>query len=209
MTPAQLPWFVLSYLVGAIPTSYLVMRAARGVDLRTVGSGNLGATNLYRQLGWAYAVPAGVLDVLKGTVPVLVFGRLAGMTGMLPVLLGVTAVIGHVFSVFVGFKGGKGVATGSGVVLAVAPWAFLASLATWAVVVRVTGYVSLGSILGAVVFPVVAWLAHPELRHLTGLFAGLALLIIGLHQANIRRLLRGTENRFGGRGNSRSGVGAA
>jgi glycerol-3-phosphate acyltransferase PlsY len=178
--------FVASYLLGAVPTSYLVMRMVRGVDLRTVGSGNLGATNLYRQLGWGYAIPVGLFDLLKGTIPVLVIAPLTGATGALPLLMGAVAVLGHVYSVFVGFKGGKGVATAAGVVLAVAPWALLAAFGAWLVILRLTGFVSLGSIVGAAIFPVVAWLAHPGQRSLIWLHVTLALLIVVLHRA-IRR----------------------
>jgi glycerol-3-phosphate acyltransferase PlsY len=192
-----LPWFAASYLLGAIPTSYLVVRLVRGQDLRKLGSGNLGATNLYRVLGWRYAVPAGLFDILKGAIPVLVFGPRAGGGELVPLLLGVTAVIGHVFSVFIGMRGGKGVATGAGVVLGLAPWAFLVALTTWAVLVRLTGYVSLGSVVAAVVMPVALYLVYPERRQLLWLFVALAGLIVLLHRGNIRRLLAGTEHRFG------------
>jgi len=192
-----LPWFVASYLVGAIPTSYLVVRLVRGEDLRKLGSGNLGATNLFRVLGWRYAVPVGLFDMLKGAVPVLVFAPRAGGGELVPLLLGVTAVIGHVFPVFIGFRGGKGVATGAGVVLGLAPWAFLAALVTWAVLVRLTGYVSLGSVVAALVMPAALYLVYPERRQLVWLFVALAALIVLLHRANIRRLLAGTEHRFG------------
>lgn len=191
-----LPWFAASYLLGAIPTSYLVVRLVRGEDLRKLGSGNLGATNLYRVLGWRYAVPVGLFDMLKGAFPVLVFGPRAGGGELVPLLLGVTAVIGHVFSVFIGMRGGKGVATGAGVVLGLAPWAFLAALITWAVLVRLTGYVSLGSVVAAVVMPVALYLVYPERRQLLWLFVALAGLIVLLHRGNIRRLLAGTEHRF-------------
>lgn len=194
---AWAPWFAGAYLLGAIPTSYLVVRLAKGVDLRTVGSGNLGATNLYRLLGWRYALPVGVFDMAKGTVPVMVGKQLLGGGALLMLGLGAAAVIGHVYSVFVGFKGGKGVATGAGVVLGLAPWAFLASLLVWIVVVRWSGYVSLGSIVAALVFPAATWVAHPTQRDLIGLHLLLALLIVVLHHRNIRRLLAGTENRFG------------
>ena len=193
------PWFLAAYLLGAIPTSYWVVRLVKGQDLRTLGSGNLGATNLYRVLGWRFAVPVGLFDMLKGTVPVLLFGRLAGATAAGAVLLGVTAVAGHVFSVFVGFKGGKGVATGAGVVLGLAPLAVLAAFAVWAVVVRLTGYVSLGSMLAAAALPPAVWLLHPERRGLLWLFVLLAAAVILLHRSNIARLLAGTENRFGRR----------
>ncbi|HXI20938.1 MAG TPA: glycerol-3-phosphate acyltransferase, partial [Gemmatimonadales bacterium] len=153
-------WLLASYLLGAIPASYLAGRLG-GVDLREVGSGNLGATNLYRALGWAYAVPAGLFDVAKGAVPVLLFGpRLPGIP-YFPVWCGLTAVLGHVFSVFVRFRGGKGVATAAGMVIALAPLAFPVVLAVWALVVWLTGYVSLGSIIAALLFPAADWLLHP------------------------------------------------
>jgi glycerol-3-phosphate acyltransferase PlsY len=190
-------WFVASYLLGSIPTSWLVVKLVKGKDLRTLGSGNLGATNLYRQLGWRWASPAALIDVAKGTVPVLVFGPRAGGGNLVALLLGVTAVLGHVFSVFVRFKGGKGVATGAGVVLGLAPWAMLVALGVWAVVVKLTGYVSLGSILAAASLPLGVWLLHPGQRDLVWLFGLLALLIVFLHRANLKRLLAGTEHRFG------------
>lgn len=193
------PWFLAAYLLGSIPTSWLVVKLVKGQDLRSLGSGNLGATNLYRQLGWRWAVPAALIDVAKGTIPVVVFGPRAGGGLVLALLLGVTAVLGHVFSVFVRFKGGKGVATSAGVVLGLAPWAVLAALVVWVLVVRVSGYVSLGSILAAAALPPAVWLLHPGLRDLVWLFAALALIIVILHRANIKRLLAGTEHRFGRR----------
>lgn len=185
-----------SYLVGAIPTSYLVVRAVRGIDLRTVGSGNLGTTNLFRQLGWRWALPVGVFDTLKGAIPVAVFAPWSGLGVVSAALLGLVAVLGHVYSVFVGFKGGKGVATGGGIVLGMAPLAFLGALVTWAVVVRLSGYVSVASITAAAILPVLLWLLHPEARPAIWLVAGLSLLVIWLHRANIARLRAGTEHRF-------------
>ncbi len=191
---------VASYLLGAIPTSFWVVRAVKGVDLRTLGSGNLGATNLYRVMGWKYAIPVGVFDTLKGAIPVWIFAPMTGLGELAAALLGVTAVLGHVFSVFVGFKGGKGVATGGGVILGLAPWAFLVSLVLWAVVVRFTGYVSLGSVASALSLPAAILVLHPERSiELVAVVAVLALLVVWLHRANIRRLLSGTENRFGRR----------
>ena len=191
-------WIAASYLLGAVPTSMLVARA-RGVDLRQVGSRNLGATNLYRALGWRFAIPVALFDIAKGAVPVLVFGPRAGGGPWIPVLLGLVAVFGHVFSVFVRFAGGKGVATAAGVVLAVAPWAVLVAVAVWVVTVKLSGYVSLGSILAALALPPAAWLLHPEHRHLVGLFVALAVFVVVTHRQNIRRLFAGTENRFGRR----------
>jgi len=206
MIPEWLPWLAASYLLGAIPTSYLTVRLVKGQDLRRLGSGNLGATNLFRQLGWAFAIPVGLFDLAKGAIPVMVFGPRAGGGQVVPLLLGAAAVVGHVFSVFVKFKGGKGVATGAGVVLGTAPWAFLVALVVWAVVTRLSGYVSLGSILAAASLPPAVWLLHPERRGMVWLFALLALAIIALHGANIRRLAEGTENRFGRGARSEGGA---
>ena len=191
------PWILLSYFIGAIPTSYLVVRLVRGEDLRKLGSGNLGATNLYRVLGWKYAMPVGMFDLLKGAIPVYLGLEFAGATPREAVVLGGAAVMGHVFSVFVGFKGGKGVATGAGVVLGLAPWAFLAALCAWIIVTKCTGYVSLGSIVAALVLSPAVYLLHPERRPLVWMFASLSVLIVALHRANISRLRQGTENRFG------------
>jgi glycerol-3-phosphate acyltransferase PlsY len=191
------PWFIASYLLGSLPTSWIVVKLVKGQDLRKLGSGNLGATNLYRQLGWRWAVPAAVIDVAKGVVPVLVFGPRAGGGEIMALLLGLTAVLGHVFSLFVNFKGGKGVATGAGVLIGLAPWAALVAVVIWAVIVKVTGYVSLGSVVAAAVLVPALWLLYPDRRDLVWPFALLALMIIVLHRANIQRLLKGTEHRFG------------
>ncbi len=186
-----------SYMLGAIPTSQIVAKLAAGIDLRTVGSRNLGATNLFRQLGWKYALPVWLFDTAKGVVPVAVFGQLAGLGYRGSFLLGLVAVLGHVFSVFTGFRGGKGVATGSGVVLGLAPGAFVACLVIWALVTRWSGYVSLASILAAMVLPPSVWLTYPSRRSVVVWLAVLAALVIWMHRANIRRLLAGTESRFG------------
>jgi glycerol-3-phosphate acyltransferase PlsY len=174
-----------------------VVKLVKGEDLRKLGSGNLGATNLFRQLGWRWAIPAALIDVAKGTVPVLVFGPRAGGGDLMALALGVTAVLGHVFSLFVNFKGGKGVATGGGVLLGLAPWAALVAIAVWAVIVKFTGYVSLGSIVAAAVLVPALWLIYPDKHDLVLPFALLAAMIILLHRANIQRLLKGTEHRFG------------
>lgn len=197
MTTRLLLAIVASYLLGAIPTSLWVVRAARGIDLRTVGSGNLGATNLYRLLGFKFAIPVGLFDALKGAIPVAVFGPWAGLGVVGSLLLGAVAVMGHAFSIFARFKGGKGVATGSGIVLGLAPWAFLVTLVIWVITVRVSGYVSLGSILAAAVLPSAVWFLHPSERAIVWWIAALSAAIIWLHRANIRRLIAGTENRFG------------
>jgi glycerol-3-phosphate acyltransferase PlsY len=197
-------WLAASYLLGAIPTSYVAGKALARVDLRQQGSRNLGATNVYRVLGWKYAIPVGLFDVAKGAIPVLLFGpRVTGIP-YFPVLCGIAAVLGHVYSVFVGFKGGKGMATAAGVLLALVPTTILVLLPVWALTVWATGYVSLGSIVAAALFPVVDWLLHPGQRGPAAILTEIALagFLIFKHRANIRRLLAGTENRFGRHGSA-------
>jgi len=191
---------VASYLVGAIPTSYLAGRLFRGIDLREHGSRNLGATNLYRVLGWRYAIPVGLFDAAKGLVPVLVFAPAAEASELFALLCGLTAVLGHVFSVFVRFRGGKGVATAAGAMLGLAPLALGVVFAVWAALVYLTGYVSLGSIVAAAAFPLAVLLLEPPADpRVLWLDVLAAAAIIWFHRGNIRRLLNGTENRFGRR----------
>ena len=194
-------WLIASYLLGSIPTSLLVARLAAGIDLRKVGSGNLGATNLYRQLGWRYAIPVALLDIAKGTIPTVLFSKALNGGMLTAAVLGVMAVIGHVFSIFVGFKGGKGVATSAGVILGLAPVGFGCSLVAWVLMVRLTGYVSVGSIIAAIVFPIAAWIGDITTRPIILVFVAMSAAVVLLHRQNIRRLLQGTENRFGKRGN--------
>lgn len=200
MTWAAAGWLVLAYLTGAIPTSYLAGRLFRGIDLREHGSHNLGATNVYRTLGPRYAIPVGIVDLLKGVVPTVIYARQVSSSDLVALLFGVTAVLGHVFSVFVRFRGGKGVATAAGVMLGLTPGAVGICFVVWASVLALTGYVSLSSIAAAAVLPLAVYLLYPGSRHLVWLDAVVAALIIWFHRANIGRLLRGTENRFGRRG---------
>ncbi|HET9465511.1 MAG TPA: glycerol-3-phosphate 1-O-acyltransferase PlsY [Gemmatimonadales bacterium] len=198
--PSAALWLLVSYFLGAVPTSYLLSRLFAGIDLRQHGSGNLGATNLYRVLGWKYAIPAALVDIAKGVVPVLVFAPQVSDSQLFALACGVAAIVGHVFSVFVGFKGGKGVATAAGVMLALAPIALLVSAAVWGVLVRLTGYVSLGSIVAAAVLPFAIYLLEDSRTPaLVWIAAAIAAAVIILHWRNIQRLIRGTENRFGRR----------
>ncbi len=192
-------WVLAAYLLGSVPTSYLVARWLGGMDLREHGSRSLGATNLYRTLGWRYAVPVGLFDVAKGAIPVVAFAPRAGDGAWVPVALGVSAILGHVFSVFVRFRGGKGVATAAGAVLGLAPLPLAVSAVVWVAVVWATGYVSLASMSGAAVFPLAVWLLQPGDAYV--LIGGtiLAAFIVFTHRANIRRLLEGREARFGHR----------
>lgn len=192
-------WILVAYLVGATPTSYLAGRLARGIDLRTQGSKNLGATNVYRVLGWRWALPVALVDILKGFLPVALLARWAHGPAWLSVTLGGAAVVGHVFSPYVGFRGGKGVATAAGMFLALAPLAVLLALPVWAVCVWLSGYVSLGSIVTAALFPVWVRLTRPDAPYTLYASIALAVLIVVSHRANVARLLAGTENRFGHR----------
>jgi acyl phosphate:glycerol-3-phosphate acyltransferase len=185
-----------AYLIGSFPTSYVMARAVRGIDLREHGSGNLGATNAFRVLGWRAAMPIFIVDILKGFLPALLFPQLDGNVSALWALVyGTAAIVGHVFSVYVKFKGGKGVATGAGVFLALAPLAVLGGLVLWLALVALTGYVSLASIAAAAALPVLVALSGAPTAVLV-LSLLLAAFVIYAHRANIRRLLRGEEHRF-------------
>jgi glycerol-3-phosphate acyltransferase PlsY len=197
MSAVSVLWLIAAYLAGAIPTSYVTARLVSGVDLRQFGSRNLGATNLYRLLGWKWAVPVGLFDLLKGALPTALAARGTADSVWWPLLVGVAAVVGHVFSPFVRFRGGKGVAAAAGVTLALVPGALAAAAALWALVTFATGYVSLGSILAAASFPLFVWLVYPGRPAWLAMAGLLALFILFTHRTNIRRLLAGTEHRFG------------
>jgi glycerol-3-phosphate acyltransferase PlsY len=182
-----------SYLVGAIPTSFLVAKYVGGIDLREHGSRNLGATNLYRVLGGKFAYPAGLLDIAKGAVPVVIFPPVVSHAAWVPWLFGILAIVGHVFPVYLGFKGGKGVATAAGVGLGIAPLPLLASLGVWAALLLTTRIMSAASIAGAVAFPLFVWLFDRNNTVLLVIGVVLAGFIAFTHRANIRRLLAGTE----------------
>ncbi len=194
---------VAAYLLGSIPTGFLVARA-RGVDLRRVGSGNIGATNAMRVLG----KPAGILvllvDAAKGWCAVWVaawifknFGASEDSLESGRILAGVFAVLGHNYTCWLKFKGGKGIATTAGVYLALAPFALGMAFAVFVVVVLLTRYVSVGSMAGAVALPATVWIQQPHQVLLGGVTTALGALAIYKHQSNIRRLLAGTENRLG------------
>jgi len=195
---------VLAYLIGATPTSYVAGRLGRGIDLREHGSKNLGATNVYRVLGWHYAIPVGLLDVAKGVVPVAILAPWSNGPAGFPVVLGLAAVVGHMFSPYVRFRGGKGVATAAGVFLALAPFAVLISLPIWGTLLWLSGYVSVASVAVALLFPLWVRLTRPSDPYVFWASVVLALLIVYAHRANLRRLRAGTEHRF----RTRKGVAA-
>jgi len=203
---------VAAYLLGSIPTGYLLMRLFRHEDIRQAGSGNIGATNVLRSGGKGLGAATFLLDMLKGCSAVWLGGFLGAL--LLPAtpmrsaqaLAALCAVLGHMFPIWLRFKGGKGVATGFGVFLVAAPWAALAAISVFAIVLFLSRYVSLASILGAASFPLFAWLFNRTQSsgpHPTAFFiavqCAVAFLIIVKHHQNIRRLLAGTESRFGAR----------
>ena len=196
---------VLAYLIGALPFGLLVGRLAGGVDLREHGSGRIGATNALRTVGWTGAVLTLLLDLLKGVVAVLLVWWLyqagpAGSTPWVGAAAGIAAVAGHIRSVFIGFRGGRGVATFAGAMLATAPWTVAIVVPVFALVVWRSRFVSLGSLFGAWVAPVVTAAQVPHGRAtLAAVALGLAgaALVTVAHRDNIARLRAGTERRFG------------
>ncbi len=197
---------LFSYLLGSVPFGYLVARA-KGVDIRKVGSGNIGATNVFRTLGKGPGILTFVLDFAKGLVATLLLSRLAvaltsappeGHFPYIQLLAGVAAVIGHSFSVFLGFKGGKGVATGAGLAVGLAPASAGIGFGVWILTFLLSRYVSVASILAAAAVGTCVWIFGPfdPVRLVPSILTLLCLLIVVRHHANIRRLLAGTENRF-------------
>jgi len=190
---------VAAYLTGSIPTSWIMAKLVGGIDLREHGSGNLGATNAYRVLGWRSALPIFIVDIAKGWLPTAMFPALDRQASPeWAFAFGGAAIVGHVWSVWVGFRGGKGVATSAGVLLALAPAMVGIGFAVWAIIVFSTGYVSLGSMTAAVLVPALVGVFDGP-GPVLWLTIGLALFVVWAHRSNIRRLVAGTENRFGRR----------
>ena len=191
----------IAYLAGSIPSAYLA-GTAKGVDLRTVGSGNLGATNVFRTLGWKIGLTVYVADLLKGFLPVALLPDALGTTQIgWAIAYGVAAIAGHVKPIFLlGKGGGKGVATASGVFLALAPVPMLVAMLTFAAVVAASGYVSLGSLTSAVVLVIAVAVQGTGGTVLLITVTLVAAFVFWTHRANITRLRAGTESRFGKRG---------
>jgi acyl phosphate:glycerol-3-phosphate acyltransferase len=190
-----------AYLVGSIPFGYLIVRGKVGSDIRETGSGGTGATNVSRRAGKAAGVLTLVLDALKGAAVVMI-AKTVGGNEWVVTAAAIAVIVGHIFPVWLGFRGGKGVATGVGVFLIVAPVALLCAGVIFLAIVLLTRYVSLGSMIAAVLIPVFVWLQNvfvepvADLRPLlTAAIAG-ALLIVFAHRGNIERLARGTESQI-------------
>ncbi len=196
---------LLGYLLGSIPTGFLVAQA-KGVDIRAVGSGNIGATNVLRVLGKPAGIFVLLADAFKGWVAVALMTRLilpavglgadAATGEICQIIAGVCAILGHNYTCWLQFKGGKGIATSAGVLLALVPWALLIILTIWVLVIAVTRYVSLGSVLASAALPFASWVTNESTTKVlvTGAMGALALY---KHRANIQRLIRGTESRLG------------
>jgi glycerol-3-phosphate acyltransferase PlsY len=206
---------VLSYLMGSIPTSIIVARCRRGIDIRQFGSGNAGGTNAFRVLGWKAGLFVLLADIGKGLVATMLISRL--MYGPIPftnktpfddytvvqIIAGVSAILGHIWTVFAGFKGGKGMATAAGMLIGVAPVETVVSFAIFSIVILVFNYVSLGSLSAAVAFPLAMFFRQnifmaevPGYNTLIFFSIGVSLLIIYTHRSNIKRLLKGTEQKM-------------
>lgn len=196
----------LSYLVGSIPAGYIVARIA-GIDIRKVGSGNIGATNVVRLLGKQYGYPVFLFDFLKGVfaVKMSIFilnhcGAAFASPELCGIIGGSCCVIGHSYPVWLGFKGGKGVATSGGVIVAMMPWVALSGGIVWLVVFWLTRYVSVASIAAAISFPVAAgallWFGQLRAALLFYFSLILAVIVVVRHRTNLSRLFQGTEQRF-------------
>ncbi len=199
----ELVLIVVSYLIGSIPTALLVSKRFFGIDIRDYGSGNMGATNTFRVLGSRYGTMEMVIDILKGMAAVMLYNFLPFYINHdlertnLMLGLGVAAVLGHVFPIFAGFRGGKGVATLLGMVLAIQPVIAVSCIGIFALVLFLTRYVSLSSILAALSLPICVlwiWNEHEVLYRVFALIV--AILVIVTHQKNIGRILRGVESRI-------------
>jgi glycerol-3-phosphate acyltransferase PlsY len=199
----ELVLIIVSYFIGSIPTALLISKRFFGIDIRDYGSGNMGATNTFRVLGSRYGTMVMVIDILKGMAAVMLYNFLPFYLNHelertnLMLGLGMAAVLGHVFPIFAGFKGGKGVATLLGMVLAIQPVIAASCIGIFALVLYLTRYVSLSSIIAAIALPIcVLWIWN-ENEVLYRVFALIvAILVIVTHQKNIGRILRGVESRI-------------
>lgn len=188
--------FIISYLIGSIPTGYIIVKAKTGKDIRQIGSGSTGATNVKRVLGTAYFFIVMLLDALKGAVPVLLATTVTfkAEIGIPPVIAAIAVIIGHSKPLFLGFKGGKSVATGVGTILALNWVVGLIVAAIWGTITYFSKYVSLGSIIAVIFAPILMVVFHQPIAYVLYCAIG-AIYIIYLHRENIKRLSKGEENK--------------
>ena len=206
---------ILSYLVGAIPTSIIVSKLVKGIDIRNYGSGNAGGTNVFRVLGWKWGVSVITLDAVKGAIAVIFIARLyldsfpfANITPfddftLVQIICGIAAVIGHIWTVFAGFRGGKGIATALGFLLTIVTVDMLLALIVFTLTVSLSRYISLGSIFAAISVPLILIVREnifgvniPGYHTILPFIIGIVLLVIYTHRKNINRILKGSENKI-------------
>lgn len=193
----MLIWLLISYLAGSIPTAFIITKIVKKVDIRQCGSGNPGATNVFRIAGTVPGIITLLIDLVKGYIPTLLAISYFGKEQVfIWILVGLCALCGHIWTVFLNFKGGKGVATGTGIFLALLPIPTLYTAAIFAVVFLITRYISLSSIIGSIALPTIAWLRH-EPKTLNVFVTLVCILIIVRHHSNIKRLLKGEELKLG------------
>lgn len=195
MTPTRIGLFIVAYFLGSIPTGYWLGQAWKGIDIRKHGSGNVGATNVYRVLGPVPALFTFCVDCVKGLVPVILAQRLFPGELSTAALAGISAIVGHTLSVFVRFHGGKGMATATGVFAGLLPIPALVAFTVFITITIATRYVSLGSLIGALTLVACSFLLSAP-RSLAWTSAAVAVFAFWTHRANIQRLLHGTENRM-------------
>jgi glycerol-3-phosphate acyltransferase PlsY len=189
-------WIALAYFIGSIPSGYLVFRMSEKKDIRRFGSQSTGATNVLRLKGWRYAIPVAVMDVLKSALPVWLALRFFPANREVAFSIAFMVVLGHCFPVYIRFRGGKGVATAMGAFAVLAPLPLLLSLAVFGGAVAATRYVSLGSLLAALSFPLIVFFWREDMG-LALLGLAIFVLIAFRHAGNIRRLIRGSERKLG------------
>ena len=188
---------MIAYLIGSIPTGYIIVKAKTGQDIRTIGSGSTGATNVKRVLGKNYFFLVMFLDALKGALPVILaklFATVGVSLGLAPVIAAVAVIIGHSKSIFFQFKGGKSVASGVGTILALNWMVGIIIAIVWGVITYTTKYVSVGSIIALVVSPFIMYFLNAPIAYVVYCALG-AIYIVYLHRENIKRLLSGNENK--------------
>ena len=187
----------VSYIIGSVPTGYLIVKAKTGQDIRTVGSGSTGATNVKRVLGKKWFFTVMILDAIKGAIPVVLAKLLVSSgaaIGLAPVIAAVGVIVGHSKSVFLGFRGGKSVASGVGTILALNWMAGLSIAIIWGIITYITKYVSVGSIIALLVSPFIMYYLHSPVAYICYCALG-AIYIVYLHRENISRLIKGNENK--------------
>ncbi|MBI2885355.1 MAG: glycerol-3-phosphate 1-O-acyltransferase PlsY [Candidatus Omnitrophica bacterium] len=199
-TLRMLAGLIVSYVAGSLPTAYLLVKWTKGVDVRTIGSGNVGATNAGRAAGRGVGIAVLAIDMLKGALAAALIPRwfAPGSSAVFSLLCGVVAVCGHTWSCFLRFQGGKGVATTIGALLGYAPAVAGGVVGVWLAVFALSRYVSVSSMLAAVMLPVLQLAVHRDTPEVL-LGAFLALVIVVRHRSNLRRLMQGVEHRAGGK----------